>query len=329
MTSLVDVAGMGVQGIEEVMRAKRSKRFKRVPRLLGSREQSRYWLFREANLTVEPGDVVLVVADPPLAATAFMRSLCGLLLADEGSVSTRGRSLMLAMPRSRALSGLSVRQTVFMLGGLYGVPDSEVEALADRVIEMAEVGDLLGDRIEDSPRKVKVQIAFAWGMLAPVDLVAIQGEPIMGDADFRRGCAGHLADLKAQGRGLVIMTRDLALAKSLCTKAIILDKNTSTTTTVAEARAELRRRAKAKKQARRAERRRRKALAEEPDAPQRERTDRGTGARRAKAHDARRTQRPRADRPADQPGRDRSAAPPPDPAGQAPGAGRVDGDLRA
>lgn len=278
MNGLADAAGMGVQGVEEVMRAKRSKRFKRVPRLLGSHERSKYWLFREANLSVQPGDVVLVVADRPLAATAFMRTLCGLLPPDEGTVRAQGRSLMLATPRSRALSGLSVRQTVFMLGGLYGVSDAEVEALSDKVIDMAQVRELLSDRIEECPRKVKVQIAFAWAMLAPVDLVAIQGEPIMGGADFRRGCAGHLADLKAQGRGLVIATRDLALAKSLCTKAIILDKDESTTASVAEARAELRRRAKAKKQARRAERRRSKGLPEEPGPRERQRPDRSSGA---------------------------------------------------
>ncbi len=265
MTSYADADNLGVQGIEATIRTKRNKRFKNLPRLLSSHELTKYWVFRRASISIDPGDCVLVMAEDPLVSTTFMRSLCGLLPADEGEVRGDIRSLMVSPPKNRMLRGLSVRQSIFMLGGLYGMSDEEIDERTDEVIAMAQVKDVLNQRAEESPGYVKHQISFALAMAAPVDILAFNSNPIVGGPTFKPSCAGQLAKQKQKGRGLLISIRDASLAKMLCTKAILLDEEESKAMSVEEAFEELERRARVRKRQRRKLRRRQKASFEDED----------------------------------------------------------------
>jgi ABC-type polysaccharide/polyol phosphate transport system ATPase subunit len=267
MTSYAAAIDLGIEGVEATIRAKRGTRFKNLPRLLGSHELSLYWVFRKANISVDSGDCILVIADDPLISTTFMRSLCGLLPADEGIVRGDSRSLMVSPPKNRAINGLSVRQTIFMLGGLYGMSDHEIDERTDEVIAMAQVKNMLNRRIEESPGHVKQQISFSLAMVAPVDILAFNGSPVVGGPKFRPTCVEHLATQKANGKGLLISTPDLGLARALCTKAILLDPEESTAAPLDEALEELKRRARSKKRQRRRLRRNQGPSFEEDDQP--------------------------------------------------------------
>ncbi len=259
MTSHATAVDLGVQGVRSTIRSKQGKPFRKLPRLLGSHELSPYWVFRKVNLSVDPGDCVVVIADDPLMSTTFMRSLCGLLPADEGLVRSDCRSLMVSPVPNRLLRGLSVRQAIFMLGGLFGMSDQEIDERTDEVVRIAQVRRVLNNRIEESPRHLRHQIAFSLAMVAPVDIVAFSRNPIVGGPQFQPTCAGHLARQKQQGRGLLISTSNSNLVRSLCTKAILLDEEESTTISVDEALKALERGARARNRRRRRLRRERRA----------------------------------------------------------------------
>jgi ABC-type polysaccharide/polyol phosphate transport system ATPase subunit len=265
MSAYAVAIDLGIKGMEATIRTKRGERFKRLPRLLSSHQLSPYWVFRQANVSVGPGEGVLVVDDDPVGSTAFMRSICGLLPADEGSVHGDSRSVMASLPKKGIVRGLSVGQTIVMVAGLYGMSDHETDERMDEVIRMAQVRGILGQRIEEAPRHVREQISFSLAMVAPADILAFPGRPLVGGPEFQSRCAGLLAEQRERGRALLIRTSNVGLARMLCDTAIFLDEEGSTTMPMGEAREELERRAREGKRQRQEHRRAKRVDPEDDD----------------------------------------------------------------
>lgn len=222
MNTYAAAIDMGVKGTRSTIRTRRSNRFKKLPRMFGRHQLSEYWIFRGANIDVNPGDVVIVLGDSDLLPTTFMRCLCDLLPADEGIVKAESRSILVPPPRNKAIKLLSVRQAVYMLAGLSGMTDREVAERFEAIVDMAGVRGILHETIDDSPPDVKQKIAFSIAMAAPADLVALDRTAIVGDPDFKSKCIPRLETARDRGQSLVIATKNPGLIEAMGSKAIIL-----------------------------------------------------------------------------------------------------------
>lgn len=235
MNTLSAATNVGVQGIRSTVRIRRSQRFKNLPRMFGRHEFSTYWVFRGANIEVGSGEVLIVLGNDPLMCTTLMRCMCGLLPADEGTIEGDARSILVSPPTGKALRLLSLRQSILMMAGLYGMTDRQAAERFDAIASTAGVQDSLPLTINDAPPSMKLQIALSVALHAPVDLLAFDGTARGGDPDFAKHTIARLTAARDKGQALLIRTENVALINALGSKAIILGEEVSRTASIAEA----------------------------------------------------------------------------------------------
>lgn len=167
------------------------------------------------DLSVAPGESVVLVGHNGSGKTTFLRIVAGLLDATDGDVEIDGhfagtleaRAATSFLPDEPVLyDDLSVREHIDYLGRLHGT-EGYGDAEADIVERLG-----LADRVDDLParfsRGLRQKTALALGLTRPFDLLLID-EPFVGlDLSGRSALVEILEERHAAGATLVVATHD-------------------------------------------------------------------------------------------------------------------------
>ncbi|MEZ5185333.1 MAG: hypothetical protein R2720_06285 [Candidatus Nanopelagicales bacterium] len=216
------LAGFTDAGLQGVRLKKKRQIIKGVPRMMGSHDREVYWVFRGLSVEVAAGDTLVLVSRDPVRTNSIMRVWAGLLPLDEGEVERPARSLMLVSPQSRWARELSVEQTIRLLAGMYGLHDSEVEAIVGPAARTAQVESLLHRPIDDLGKAVRDQLAFAIAINAPVPVVMFDHTASIGTPEFRPLCLDQILALREAGKGVVVATHKPQIALHVGSRAMIV-----------------------------------------------------------------------------------------------------------
>ncbi|MFN8129033.1 MAG: hypothetical protein U0R28_09580 [Candidatus Nanopelagicales bacterium] len=230
--SLAAFEHAGMQGI----RLTRKKQFiKGVPRMTSTHAKENYWVFRNVDAEISPGQVMAMLSRDPERTGAAMRAWARLLPLDEGAMTAPPRATLVATPQGRWLKELSVEQTIRVIAGLYGMTDAEVDEMVPAVARTAHVDSMMHWPIDNVQKGYRAQIAFAVGVHAPTDLVMFDYTAFVGNHDFRPLCLNHLRSMREAGKAIVIATNKPQLVLEVATDAVILKGKRSEQVSVAQA----------------------------------------------------------------------------------------------
>jgi heme exporter protein A len=192
---------------------------------------SRVRVLHDINLTLAPGEVLVVAGPNGAGKSTLLRVLAGLLRPRAGEVRVLGRPLAGDAAETRRAIGLLSHQTLLyddltllenlaFTARLYGLP-RPTETARDALDTAG-----LGTRAEDSPRRLSrglLQRAAIARALLHGPRVLLLDEPFTGlDAASADRLRATLAARRDQGLGLVIVTHHLAEVWDLATRVAVL-----------------------------------------------------------------------------------------------------------
>lgn len=215
----VQMNDVGVRVIELRERRRRGK----LPTFLGQKVKERAWPLRHLDFTLAAGEAVYVLDVGSERPALFLRLVTGLLQPDEGNVSLPARSILAMTPKRKTIRALSVGQTIRMTAGMYGLNDNMIDRRFDEMVSFAEVGKVLHRPSESQPRHVIAQIAFAAATCTPADLVAFDGNAVVGPREFKDKCYQRLAEMKAAGKSLAVFSQDPKQIRTVADQGLVLD----------------------------------------------------------------------------------------------------------
>jgi len=190
------------------------------------------WALRHVNLTVAPGEAVVVFGANGAGKSTLIRLLATLsrpsrgtleiLGVDAGRVPQQVRPALGLLGHQSYLYGdLSASENLVLYARLYGVP-APVPAAATA---LATVGlTAVGARpVRTLSRGMQQRLGLARATLHRPALLLLD-EPDTGlDGEGRDGLARLVADGRAQEQTVVLTTHDIAWGVALCDRAVILD----------------------------------------------------------------------------------------------------------
>ena len=188
---------------------------------------------RDLSFSVSAGEILGLVGPNGAGKTTSLRSICGVLPLQHGSVEICGVSLAEdeALAKSRLawipddpqpFDSLTVQEHLRFTAALYGVPDWEprAEALLHR-FELHEKREALGGELSRGMRQ-KLAFCCAW-IHSPQ--VVLMDEPLSGlDPRGIRAAKAAIRDLAAQGAAVILSSHLLVLIEELAHRILILDR---------------------------------------------------------------------------------------------------------
>ncbi|MFQ5703417.1 MAG: ATP-binding cassette domain-containing protein [Gemmatimonadales bacterium] len=160
----------------------------------------------EVSLQLESGDGVLLLGHNGAGKTTLLRLLAGLLRPSSGTVSRTGTMGMVAH-QSMLYDVLTARENLSFAARLHGSPDA---SRIDQVLERLGLMQYADRRVGTFSRGMTQRLAIARALLPDPDLL-LMDEPLTGlDPDGSAIACQLFADLRSQGKAVLISTHQIA-----------------------------------------------------------------------------------------------------------------------
>ena len=118
---------------------------------------------------------------------------------------------------------LTGRENVYMNGAMLGFSTEEVDAMYDDIVEFAELGEFMNQKLKNYSSGMQVRLAFSVAIKAQGDILILDEVLAVGDEAFQRKCNDYFKDRKESGKTTILVTHDMGAVKKYCNKAVLIE----------------------------------------------------------------------------------------------------------
>jgi ABC-2 type transport system ATP-binding protein len=188
------------------------------------RAPDEFWAFRNISFDVKQGESIGVVGRNGQGKSTLLKMVAEVLIPDEGSVAVRQGVAPLIEITGGFVDDLSVRDNVFLAGGLHGKSKAEIAEEFDDIIDFAEIKDFVNTPYKHLSSGMKVRVAFS--VIARLDepILLVDEVLAVGDRGFRTKCYARIEEMLAEGRTMFFVSHNDGDLKRFCQRGIYLDK---------------------------------------------------------------------------------------------------------
>ncbi|MBL8158822.1 ABC transporter ATP-binding protein, partial [bacterium] len=144
----------------------------------------------------------------------------------KGSIITRGRIASLLEVGTGFHPELTGRENIFLNGSILGMKFNEIRSKFDQIVDFSGVSKFLDTPLKHYSSGMQLRLAFAVAAFLEPEILIIDEVLAVGDAEFQRKCMGKMDEVSQSGRTILFVSHNMGAVKSLCQKAILLNKGT-------------------------------------------------------------------------------------------------------
>ncbi|MDF1537503.1 MAG: ABC transporter ATP-binding protein [Candidatus Thorarchaeota archaeon] len=191
---------------------------------------------KDVNLQIGRGEVFGLLGTNGAGKTTLIRLLVGLLTPTEGSATVLGKNIVkdMAYIRQRVAllpqeagiyDRLTARENLIYYGGLYGIPEVELNERADRLLEIVGLKEKEDFQVKGFSGGMKRKVLVARTLVIEPEIVFLD-EPTTGiDTLGARVVRNLLKVLSSEeNRTIILTTHDLNEVSELCDRVGILNE---------------------------------------------------------------------------------------------------------
>jgi ABC-type polysaccharide/polyol phosphate transport system ATPase subunit len=115
-------------------------------------------------------------------------------------------------------------ENIVLRGVFMGLTFAEAKALVPRVAEFSELGDYLNMPLRIYSTGMYLRLAFAVSTELRPQILVLDELISAGDARFLDRARARLQEMFSAAKVLALATHDMALAKTMCNRAILLEQ---------------------------------------------------------------------------------------------------------
>jgi ABC-type polysaccharide/polyol phosphate transport system ATPase subunit len=177
----------------------------------------------DVSVEVPRGSSLGIVGHNGAGKTTLLKVIAGVTEPTRGSASVAGRVAALIDVLVGFHPDLTGRENVYLLGAIQRYGRKEMQSRLDRIVDFAEIDDLVDTPLKRYSAGMVTRIAFATIASLDVDLLLVDEVLAVGDATFQRKCVRWLEEFRAGGGSLMFVSHNLALVRSMTDQALWID----------------------------------------------------------------------------------------------------------
>lgn len=199
-----------------------------------TKDKSKIRVLNNINLTIKDGEMIALLGANGSGKSTLLKCICGVLGLTSGSIRVDGKDAfknrkyliknmgVIFNQKPSFIIDLSVRDNLSFFQAIYEIPQEKFDANIDFIDQYLKFKDLL----EKPYRKL------SFGERVKCEIVSIllhdpqyiyMDEPTIGlDYNAKKGLYELIAELKKQGRTIIIITHEVDYIEGVCDKVVIL-----------------------------------------------------------------------------------------------------------
>lgn len=177
----------------------------------------------EVSLQIQAGTTVGLLGANGSGKSTLLKLIGGIISPTSGTVQTRGRMAALLELGAGFHPDLSGRENVFLNASILGLSREETERKFDDIVEFSGIGSFIDTAVKFYSSGMYVRLAFAVAVHTDPDLLLVDEVLAVGDETFQRKCMDRIAQFRAEGRTIVLVSHSAQQVAELCDRGIVLD----------------------------------------------------------------------------------------------------------
>jgi ABC-type polysaccharide/polyol phosphate transport system ATPase subunit len=181
---------------------------------------------RDVTFSVARGEFFGIVGPNGGGKSTLLRVLAGIYRHDAGRVQIGGRLSPFIELGVGFNPEFSARTNVEINGMLMGLTRRQVAERFDSIVAFAGVERFVDQQLKNYSSGMLLRLAYSVAIQVPFDILLLDEALAVGDAEFQQKCFDTLAEMRAQGKTVVLVSHDLAAVERLCDRALLLNQGT-------------------------------------------------------------------------------------------------------
>ncbi|WP_314687049.1 ABC transporter ATP-binding protein [uncultured Bifidobacterium sp.] len=180
-------------------------------------------VLRDISFDVHRGDFFGIVGRNGSGKSTLLKIISGIYAPNEGTVCINGKLvpfIELGVGFNPELTG---RENVYLNGALLGFSRDEIAGMYDDIVEFAELGEFMDQKLKNYSSGMQVRLAFSVAIKAQGDILVLDEVLAVGDEAFQRKCNDFFSEIKKDpSKTVILVTHSMDSVKKYCNKAILI-----------------------------------------------------------------------------------------------------------
>ena len=182
-----------------------------------------FWALRDVSLEVPAGSTFGLIGHNGSGKSTLLKCMARILRPDQGRITVAGKMSALLELGAGFHPELSGRENVFLNGSILGLSRKELERKFDPIVSFAGLEHFIDTPVKNYSSGMYVRLGFSIAINVEPDVLLVDEVLAVGDESFQQRCAEKFADLKYDGKTVVLVSHALDSVRQMCDSAAWLD----------------------------------------------------------------------------------------------------------
>ena len=176
------------------------------------------------DITIEQGEIIGLLGPNGAGKSTLLKLLSRITHPTRGKITIHGTLSSLLEIGIGFHPELTGRDNIYLNGVIHGMSRKEIDARFDEIVDFSGLESYLETPVKHYSSGMYIRLAFSIAAHLQSDILLLDEVLGVGDLEFKKKSLQKLQETVAGGRTIIMVSHQLELLRSLCTKGIYLNQ---------------------------------------------------------------------------------------------------------
>ena len=183
-----------------------------------------HFALNDVSFDVYKGETVGIIGTNGSGKSTILKIITGVLTQTSGDLTINGRiSALLELGAGFNMEFTGI-ENIYLNGTMLGFSEKEIDERLDLILEFADIGDFVYQKVKTYSSGMFVRLAFAVAINIDPEILIVDEALSVGDVFFQNKCYRKFEDFKKQGKTILFVSHDLGSISKYCDRVLLLEK---------------------------------------------------------------------------------------------------------
>ncbi|MBT1161482.1 ABC transporter ATP-binding protein [Bifidobacterium sp. SO1] len=179
-------------------------------------------VLNDISFEIRQGEFFGIVGKNGSGKSTLLKLISQIYKPNAGTITVNGKLvpfIELGVGFNPELTG---RENVYLNGAMLGFSNEEIDALYDDIVDFAELGDFMEQKLKNYSSGMQVRLAFSVAIKSKGDILVLDEVLAVGDEAFQKKCQNYFFEAKRNKKTVILVTHSMPDVRRYCDRAMLI-----------------------------------------------------------------------------------------------------------